>query len=464
MIRNTPATESAPIRVALTGAYGGYGRTLLSQLRQVPDMTPAVLIDPNVDGVLTLLRELGYAEDTIARCSTDAETAAASAAGQTAVVASMDAIDWASFDVLVEASGQVSAGYAYARTAIETGRHVVMVSKEVESLAGVSLAAAARAADVAYLPGDGDQPANLLRLVAWVRRVGLEIVAVGKSSEYDLVFDPNAGTVTQVDTVVAAPELAGLLELGTDVRSTLALRADAVSALKRSAAADLCEMAVVSNYTGFTPDTEKLHYPVARATELADIYSLAADGGILDHEGSVDVFSMLRLPGEASFAGGVFVVVRTTDAETWEILRSKGHVVSRDGRYACIYWPYHAMGVETPLTIADAMAGTVHPEPRQHSVLVGRAERDLPEGTLFTVKGHHHEIDAIAPTLLAAELVPAAVAPFYLLGGARLVRSIRAGELIGFDDLSGVDAATADAFRAGRALDLSTRTAGEVIR
>ena len=38
------------------------------------------------------------------------------------------------------------------------------------------------------------------------------------------------------------------------------------------------------------------------------------DGGIIAREGSIDVFNLLRLEGEASFAGGVFVVVRTGDA------------------------------------------------------------------------------------------------------------------------------------------------------
>lgn len=45
--------------------------------------------------------------------------------------------------------------------------------------------------------------------------------------------------------------------------------------------------------------------------------------------GVLEVFHCLRAPDEISFAGGVFVVIRCDHADTWEMLRAKGHVVSR---------------------------------------------------------------------------------------------------------------------------------------
>ncbi|OII38043.1 homoserine dehydrogenase [Curtobacterium sp. MMLR14_010] len=420
------------IRVALTGARGGYGRTLLAQLRSVPDMTPTVLVDPDVAGVRAMLADLGVAD--------------------VAVVPDLGDIDWDVVDVLVEATGRVAAGVAYAEAAIAHGAHVVMVSKEVETVAGVALAAAAASAGVRYLPGDGDQPANLIRLVTWIERVGLEVVALGKSGEYDLVFDPATGTVTQVDEVVDAPGMADLLTLGDDVLATLDARAALVAHVKRRAAADHCELAVIAQYTGYTADRETLHYPVARTTELADVYATREDGGVITRPGSLDVFSMLRLPDEASFGGGVFVVVRTGDDETWRLLAGKGHVVSRDGRYACVFWPYHLMGVETPLTIAAAVEDTAPRRvPRQGSVLAGRTARALSAGTAFEVAGHHHEVEDVDPVLLSADDAPAGTAPFYLLGGTRLLRDVPAGHLITFDDLTGVDETGLRLFRAARA-------------
>lgn len=450
MLARKPSRR-APIRVALTGACGGYGRTLLAQIAQHPDIVATQLVDPDIEGVRTMLAALGYAQPQRATADRDA-TARAMADGALALVERAEGVDPDGFDVMVEATGRIGAGYRYARDAIAHGRHVVMVSKEVESVAGVALAGAAAARGVRYLPGDGDQPANLVRLVDWVERVGLEIVALGKSGEYDIVIDPDAQSATYLDHTVALPQAAALLALDADVSATLAVRAEAVQPFKRSAAADVCEMSVVGLYTGYAADVDTLHYPVARPAELADIYAERAHGGIIRQPGSVDVFSMLRRPDEMSFAGGVFVVVRTHDEATWQLLAEKGHIVSRDRRYACIAWPYHTMGVETPLSILAAVDDTASvPAPAQHVVLSGRAACDLTAGRTFAVAGHHHEIDDVTPVIRRAGADAHEIAPFYLLDGARLVRDVKAGELVRFADLERVDDELAAAFKSGLA-------------
>jgi predicted homoserine dehydrogenase-like protein len=452
----TPAPftpSSAPITVAVTGASGGFGRTFLAQLKKLSTMRASVLVDLDLDALAGMLDSLGYDRSGWRVCTTREAADDTVAAGSTALVADIALLSPASYQVLVEATGSTRAGFAFARRALEEKRHVIMVSKEVESIAGVYLADLARQHDVSYLPGMGDQPANLLALLAWVRAVGLDVVAVGKSSEYDLNFDPVTGVVRQVAETASAPELSALLDLGDDVAETLAARALAVASFTRAAAADYCEMAVVSQYSGFVPDVEAMHYPVARPNELADIYALREHGGILSSVGATDVFSMLRLPNEASFAGGEFVIVTTDDDVTWSILREKGHVVSRDGRYACIFSPYHLMGVETPLSVLESVSDhRVARAPRQHSTLAGRSEVDLPAGTELRVAGHHHEIAGVAPVLRASGDVAADVAPFYLLDRTILVRDVAAGELITVADVAGHGDELWEAFQAGRGL------------
>ncbi|MFD3688775.1 homoserine dehydrogenase [Nocardiopsis sp. NPDC058631] len=446
---DTTATPPPPVRYALTGARGGFARTLLAQTLRMDRLHPSVLCDLDAEGTVALCAELGYAPDDLRVC-TGPDEVSALADGQIAVIADADLLAGADYDVLVEATGSPEAGAAAARTAIEAGHHVVMVSKEVDSVAGVFLADAARARGVVYTPGIGDQPANLIEWYERARLLGLDVVAIGKSGEYDLVFDPSTGRVRQLDQEIDAPELADLLTLGEDVPATLAARARAVDRLQRSAAADYCEMGVVANNTGLVPDVEALHYPVARVAELADVYSLADDGGILGGPGAVDVFSVLRLPEEASFAGGVFVVVRTGDPVSWGLLAQKGHVVSRSGRYACLYLPYHLMGVETPLSLLDAVdrrrpVTTRHPAP--HTILAGRAEGHLARGTRLDMGGHHHDVRGVAPVLLDAAQAPEDVAPLYLAAHTTLARDVAAGELVRLDDLADPSASLLDAWR-----------------
>ncbi|GAB3477220.1 homoserine dehydrogenase [Nocardiopsis coralliicola] len=446
----TAEPPPAPVRYALTGARGGFARTLLAQTLHIPGMRPAVLCDLDPEGAAALCAELGYPPESLRICTDPADLAALDS-GETAVVGDTALLGAAAFDVLVEATGNPRAGAAAARAAIESGRHVVMVSKEVDSVAGVALAALAQQRGVVYTPGLGDQPANLIEWAERARFLGLDIVAIGKSGEYDLVYDPADGHVSYLDQRIEAPELGALLALGDDVPATLAARAQAVSGIRRAAAADYCEMAVVANWTGLPPDTESLHYPVVRTAELADVYTPASGGGILGRTGVVDVFTVLRTPDEASFAGGVFAVVRTGDRASWEILAQKGHVVSRSGEYACLYLPYHLMGVETPLSIYRAVHGAAAGArpPRLRAVLAGRAAEPLRAGTVLDMGGHHHEVAGVRPVLLDAADAPPGAAPLYLAAHATLARDVAPGALLRVDDLDAPDGDLLALWRAG---------------
>ncbi|MEG2877236.1 MAG: homoserine dehydrogenase [Comamonas sp.] len=439
------------VRYTLTGAKGGFARTLLAQTRLMPRLIPAALCDLDVPGLRALCEELGYPASQLRECLSAADIAALPA-DAIALVADAGLLREVAHDILVEATGNPKVGFRAACEAIEAGRHVAMVSKEVDTVAGVTMSRLAAAKGVVYTTADGDQPANLIGWVSWARTLGLEIVAAGKSGEYDLVFDPRSGQVRQLDETRDIPEMAELLTLGDDIPATLAARRAALKGWKTSATADYCEMAVVASNTGLVADVEAMHYPVARTAELADIYALREDGGILHNSGVIDVFNVLRLPDEASFGGGVFVIVRTGDGPTWQLLAQKGHVVSRNGRYACMYLPYHFMGVETPITLLNAVLhgrASGSDRPAQHAILAGRAIETIPAGTVLRMGGHHHDVTGVAPVLLAREQAPAGVAPLYLAAHATTARAIRAGELITLDDIAGDDPALRAAWLAG---------------
>ncbi len=109
------------------------------------------------------------------------------AAGDLAAVAALP------LDVVLEATGDPEAGARHAEMAIAAGHHVVMVTKETDSVIGPILSRMARDRGVVVAPVDGDQPSLLIGLATWAQVIGLRIVAAGKSSEYDFVFDPDTG-------------------------------------------------------------------------------------------------------------------------------------------------------------------------------------------------------------------------------------------------------------------------------
>jgi predicted homoserine dehydrogenase-like protein len=343
------------------------------------------------------------------------------------------------FDILVEASGQPEAGAVMAMAAIGHGKHVALVSKEVDSVVGPLLAARAEAKGLVCTPVDGDQPSLLIDLVTWAETLGLEIIAAGKSSEYDFVYDPDSGRITTEAGVADVPDFGAVWDLGDHpVAQTLARRA-AQAKLPTVAVPDLCEMAVVANATGLSPDVPGFHAPIVRVREVATVFDMASEGGILAGPRRIDVFNCLRLPHETSFAGGVFITVRCTDAETWRLLEGKGHVLSRTGACGLIYLPRHLLGVEAPISVLDAVlhkvsaAGRVAPRVD----LVAHATADLAAGHHLTMGGHHHSINNVTPALIpAAPLQDERPAPFYLLANRTLRRPVRSGQPIRLADLS----------------------------
>ena len=287
---------------------------------------------------------------------------------------------------------------------------------------------------------DGDQPSLLINLVSWAEILGLEIVAAGKSSEYDFVYDPASESVASNGRTVVVPGLALHWAMSSrDAGDITAARAAVLSAFPQRAVPDLCELGIVANATGLMPDRPDFHAPVARPIEVPTLFSLRGDGGILAGGRRVDVFHCLRRPDEASFAGGVFVVVRCADRMSWDMLEQKGHIVSRSGATAMLYLPRHILGLEAATSVLDAAVHRVSgygPDYRPRVDLVAVATEDLAGGTLLRAQGHHHTIDGVTAELRpAAALTPGVPAPFYLAADRRLARSVRKDEPVLVGDL-----------------------------
>jgi len=422
------------VRALIIGA-GEYGFSFVAQSRRTPGLTVAAISDRRIEQGVAAFRNAGLPEEAIAVCETKAQAEAALAAGK--VVVSNDALMLIqlTIDVVVEATGSPEAATIHADAAIKNGRHVVMVSKEADIVLGPLFHRRAKAAGLVYSPVDGDQPCLLMQLVVWARVLGLEILCAGKTSEYDFVYDQAAGQVTSLDRVTDASGFDPLWVRGDrDIRSLIDARAAALAAIPQHTVPDLVEMGIVANATGLVPDVPAFHAPIARTQEIADILVPGEMGGILGGTNRVDVVNQLRRPDEASFAGGVFVVVRCEDRKSWEVLRAKGHEVNRAGDAAMIYRPSHLLGVESATTVLAAAlhgmsSGTEDVRPRFD--VVGRTNRPLPVGTVLTVAGHHHQIAGVDGLLVEALRAEGSnPVPFYMMGDNRLTRDVPAGTVI----------------------------------
>ena len=419
------------VRAILIGA-GQFGTSLLAQAARLPDLEVSVVCDREIRALAGALEQDGLVPGA-AYCTGRSEALGTLRAGGTVLADQPELALELPADILVEATGQPVAAAAHAARAIQNGLHVAMVSKESDVTVGPVLAARAATADVIYTPVDGDQPSLLIGLIDRLRGLGLEVVAAGKSSEYDLVFTPSEGRLRIRDDAYPAVGLEGCFHMAGEPAATLRQRDEVLADVPRRGAPDFCEMGIVVNATGLAVDRPDLHAPILRPVDLAEVFRPEADGGVLGRAGVVDIFHALRRDDEASFAGGVFVVVRCHHRPTWELLREKGHVVSRDGRHAAIYQPSHLLGVEAVGSILRAVRErrpTPGYTPRPVIDLAGRAARALAAGHPLGL-AERHEIGGLEPLLVPAGPVSAdRPLPFYLAAGGQLAEPLEAGAIV----------------------------------
>ena len=296
--------------VGLIGT-GAFGRSFLAQSRLTPGIRVPVVCDQDIEIAEDACRQAGLAPEDLKVCHTDSEANDTIASGKTAVVSDALLLMDLPIEVVIEASGMPGAGAFHALSAIENGKHVVMVTKEADCVVGPVLNRLAQNAGLVYTPADGDQPSLLIGLISWAEVLGFEIVCAGKAGELDFVYDPDSKTVARGSQTVSIAE-EDLWELGCRRRRAgdQSAAAGSLESLPQFSVADLCEMAIVINSTGYDYDAPQLHAPIARIIEMPEIMCGRADGGILQKEGVIDMVNCLRRSDEISFAGGVFVIVK----------------------------------------------------------------------------------------------------------------------------------------------------------
>lgn len=426
-------------KVGILGANGSFGYTFLAQVSLMEKtLSLRAVCDLNSDKTVKILKEFGYDEKKIYPCKNGAEVKAVPEDG-IIVLEDSDLITVTDADVVVEATGNPEGSAVLAEKCLFAGKHVSMVSKEADVIAGPYLYRLAKSKGLVYSIAIGDQPANLINWISYIQALGMEVVCAGKSSEYDFVYDPITGDFEYRDQKANIPELAGYWKMG-NMEKTLRERSRLLAAYPQFAVPDYNEMNVVANATGLLPSCPRLHYPMINVAEMADVYALKEDGGLLDKPGVLDSFNCFHRFDEVSFAGGVFVIVKNHNNEVIDILAAKGHVISRNKKYAALYLPYHYMGMEAPMSVLQAyyLGLSSYSKCDNIGTMVCRAERDFKKGEKLDLHTHHRCLMDMYVTFESTADQPANIAPYYLIAEKTVVKDIPRGAVITTDmvDLS----------------------------
>lgn len=321
-------------------------------------------------------------------------------------------------DCVVEGTGVPEVGAEVALRCIQGGKNIIMLNVETDVVIGPILHRMAQRAGVVYSVSSGDEPGLISELVDRWGGLGFEIVAVGKTPTSLAKMDKYATPDTVAEDAAA---------LGINPHFLVTFRDTTKTAI---------EMASISNCTGLVPDVRGMHGPVAGIHDMARLFRLKEEGGLLNRRGVVDYARPLLLEdGSVDFlrsvTPGVFVVVRAThpqiqqDLDYWNVVRS--------GDYFTFYTAYHLVTNEIPLSIVWAVEDhepTCVPHYGLLTEVIGAAKADMRAGTVIDGGGG---FTVYAQNDLASVAKKDNCVPFGLLEGAKLVKTVEKDQVITYD-------------------------------
>ena len=245
------------VRAGLIGA-GQFGASFIAQTIRTPILDVPLLCDLDAERAASAFAVAGYADEDIVIADSSVSATAALEKGRRVAIQDATIVPELPIDIVVEATGNPEAAVAIGVAAIDAGKHLAMVSKEADSVVGPYLSQRANKAGVVATPVDGDQPSLLIGLLSWARLLGLNVVAAGKSSEYDFVYDWIHGTVSWRGEAIALPNFADVWVMPErGVKETVEARSEMLWAFPQRTVPDLCEMGVVCNHSDLLPDCPK---------------------------------------------------------------------------------------------------------------------------------------------------------------------------------------------------------------
>ena len=391
-----------PVRIGLVGA-GEMGTDIVSRVAHMSGIRIGAISELNPLAAAKAV-EIAYGDALLAvnAASSDAANAAMES-GRIAVTDDVRVLlESGLIDVVVDATGVPAVGAEIGLSAMERGKHLVMMNVEADVTIGAYLRSEAERLGVVYSLGAGDEPSACMELVDFVSAMGHRIVCAGKGKNNPLNIDATPDAY-EAEAVRRHMNPRMLVEF-VDGSKTMV------------------EMAAIANATGLTPDKPGMHGPACSRDELNSVLAPASAGGLLSSgEGRVD-YTIGK-----GVAPGVFVVAEMDHPRIRERMED---LKMGKGPYFTFFRPYHLTSLEVPLTCARVVLygkADMAPMPRPVAEVCAVAKRDLQPGDILDQIG---EYCYRAWIMTSGEARAAGAIPCGLLTGAKVTASIKKGELV----------------------------------
>ena len=397
--------EGNPVRVGMVGA-GFMGRGIALQiLGSVPGLRLVAIANRTLQRAREAYEEAGA--DDVEVVESAAELEAAVAAGRYAITDDPRVVTEAGpIEAVIEVTGTVEEAATVVLSAIERGKHVVLMNAELDGTIGPILKTYADRAGVVFTNADGDQPGVIANLHRFVRGIGVRPVLCGNIKG---LHDPYRNPTTQEGFARQWGQNPMMVTSFADVTKIS------------------FEQAIVANATGMRVAKRGMHGPtVEPGTHIREAVTLFDAEELLEGPGIVD-YVVGAEPGP-----GVFVLGTHDHPQQRHYLNL---YKLGEGPLYCFYTPMHLCHFEVPNTVARAVLfgdATIAPLGGPLVDVVAAAKIDLETGleldTLggYTVYGLAENSDVAA----ADRLLPIGLAP-----GCRVRRDVAKDAVLTYDDV-----------------------------
>lgn len=417
--------EGRPVRVGVIGA-GTFSTAYLNQAWRTPGVQLACVADLDPQKGRDACLAAGWPDSALAGAGSPGTVNDAVAAGKVAITNDADNLLQADLDVVLECTGLCEPGAYHAWTALDNGKHVVMVNVEADALLGPVLQRKAARQGLVYSMAYGDQPAIISDMIDWARTAGFEVVCAGKGTRFqpeyrystpDTVWDHMGFTREQVETGRYNAQM---------YNSFLDTTKSAI------------EMCAVCNANQLLPQAGGLQFPAIGPEALPTVLKPAADGGILERSGTVEVVASENRDGSPipnNLRWGVFVIFRAGTPLVRRFFDMHGFLSDPAREYGAYYRQFHMIGMELGISVASAvLRGEATGSPVSFSAdVAATAKKDLKPGDVLDGEGGY----AVFGSLVSARAsVAGRYLPLGLSHGARVVKPVAKDAIVSWDDVS----------------------------
>ena len=413
--------QGKPARVGIIGT-GKFGTMYVSQVRKVVGCHLVAICELDPARAYWALETTNWPKEQY-DCKTMEE---AYRTGKTCVVTDRDEFLKSPYiDIVIDCTGKAELGVDTCLKAFRNGKSVVGVNVECDILAGPVLTAEAKKNGVIYSMAWGDQPAEIVDMVDWARTAGFEVVCAGK------------GTRFQPEYHQSTPEtIWGYYGITAEHAAKSRMNPQMFNSFLDGTKSAI-EMAAVSNATGLLPPVDGLHFPPCGADDLPRILKPKANGGVLDHSGMVEVIASEERDGRPVFRDlrfGIYVTLRGDSKYMMDCYKEYGMHTDPSGEFTCLYRPYHMIGLETNITVAQIACRheATGCSTAFRSDVVAIAKFDIPKGTVLDGEGGFWVYGNVIPAKVSVEK---GLLPLNFTEGKKVKRDIKAGEVVALADV-----------------------------